>query len=124
MSGRPARIDFNVVNQISLKADSLATLHELHARVVVERMPDIATVTHGNALSVYVPDPEENRLELYLDLPWYVSQPTRVPINFGQGDAALMAAAEAHARLLPGFVTRDTWRARMAAQMGASVEKL
>lgn len=118
ISGRPDELGFNVINQISLKADSLSTLREMHRRLVAERRPDITPVTHGNALSVYAPDPEGNRLELYIDLPWYVTQPMRVPVDFTQDDAALMAHVERHARALPGFRPRSQWRAEMARRMG------
>ncbi len=118
ITGRPQEIHFNVINQISLKADKLATLKEMHRRVQAEGLHDIAPVTHGNALSVYVRDPEGNRLELYIDLPWYVSQPMRVPVDLTPPDDAIMAAAEAHARALPGFKPRSQWRAEMARRMG------
>jgi catechol-2,3-dioxygenase len=117
-SGRPADTPFNVINQISLKADNLATLKTMHARLLAEGVSGIAPVTHGNALSVYAPDPEGNRLELYVDLPWYVTQPLRVPVDLTLDDARIMADAEAHARSLPGFRPRAEWRAEMARRMG------
>lgn len=118
MSGRPAHIDFNVINQISLKANSLATLRTMHRRLVQENVPDIMPITHGNALSIYAPDPEGNRLELYLDLPWYVSQPLRVPVELSKTDTTLWSELESHARSLPGFRTRVQWRREMAQRMG------
>jgi catechol-2,3-dioxygenase len=117
-TGRPDAIGFNVINQISFKADSLATLRTMHRRLTDEGMPDIAPVTHGNALSVYAPDPEGNRLELYLDLPWYVTQPMRVPVDLTLDDNALMQRVEEHARGLPGFMPRAQWREGMARRMG------
>lgn len=118
ISGRPQNVSFNVINQISLKADSLTTLKEMHRRVQRENTSDITPVTHGNSLSLYVRDPEGNRLELYMELPWYVSQPMRVPVDLTLDDAAVMARAEAHARSLPGFKPRSEWRAEMARRMG------
>jgi catechol-2,3-dioxygenase len=117
-SGRPAGTPFNVINQISLRADSLATLKRMHARLIAEGTPAIAPVSHGNALSIYAPDPEGNRLELFVDLPWYVTQPLRVPVDLTLDDARIMADAEAHARSLPGFRPRAEWRAEMARRMG------
>ncbi len=119
-SGRPAEAGFNVINQVSFKADSLGTLRTMHRRLQDEGTPEIAPVTHGNALSIYAPDPEGNRLELYLDLPWYVTQPMRVPVDFGLTDEALMQMLEDHARGLPGFMPRAQWRKRMASLMGVS----
>jgi catechol 2,3-dioxygenase-like lactoylglutathione lyase family enzyme len=118
ITGRPAEPGFNVINQLSLKADCLATLKLMWRRMQAEGRPDIAPVTHGNALSIYVPDPEGNRLELYIDLPWYVTQPMRVPVDLTPSDEEIMAAAEAHARSLPGFMPRAQWRAEMARRMG------
>ena len=118
VEGRPSAIDFNVVNQISMKADSVSTLRERHRRFVSARLPGIAVVTHGNALSMYAPDPEGNRLELYIDLPWYVSQPMRVPVDFSLDDDALMESLEQHARSLLGFEPRARWRERMVRRMG------
>lgn len=118
VSGRPALLSFNPINQISLKGDSIASLRAMHALLVAEGAADIAPVTHGNALSIYLRDPEGNRLELYVDLPWYVSQPLRVPVDLSMDDAALMPWLEAHARALPGFMPRAQWRAEMARRMG------
>jgi catechol-2,3-dioxygenase len=117
-TGRPLEPMFNVINQISLKADSLSTLKTMFGRVQAEGLPNIMPVTHGNALSIYVPDPEGNRLEIFIDLPWYVSQPMRVAVDLTPSDAEIMATAEAHARSLPGFKPRSQWREEMAQKMG------
>lgn len=118
MTGRPPELDFNVINQLSLKADSLATLREMHRRLVAENARAITPITHGNAISIYALDPEGTRLELYLDTPWYVSQPMRVPVDFSLDDETLMQHVERHARTLPGFKPRPEWRAEMARRMG------
>ncbi|MFN5880266.1 MAG: VOC family protein [Burkholderiales bacterium] len=117
-SGRPDAVGFNVINQISLKADSLAALKDIHSRMAQSGVQGMAPITHGNALSVYAPDPEGNRLEFYFDLPWYVTQPVVLPVDLNQDDATILAQAEAHARGLPGFMPRAQWRALMAQRMG------
>lgn len=119
-TGRPEHIDFNVINQVSLRADSLATLKTLYGRLAAAGATDIQPITHGNAVSVYARDPEGNRLELFVDTPWYVSQPMRVPLDFSLDDGVLMEVVEKHARALPGFEPRAAWRARMAAKMGVA----
>jgi len=118
VTGRPAELAYNPINQISMSADSLATLRVMHARLRTEGTRAIAPVTHGNALSVYALDPEGNRIELYIDLPWYVTQPMRVPVDISLDDDALMTHLEQHARSLPGFRPRTQWRAEMAQRMG------
>lgn len=118
ITGRPETLGFNPINQISLKTEALATLRSMLHTLQREGLPGITPVTHGNAVSIYVPDPEGNRLELYVDLPWYVSQPLRLPVDLEPDDATLMARLEAHARSLPGFRPRAEWRAEMARRMG------
>lgn len=118
VTGRPATLAFNPINQVSLAADGLATLRAMHARLRSEDCSEVTPVTHGNAVSIYLRDPEGNRIELYFDLPWYVSQPLRLPVDLDGDEAALMARLEAHARALPGFRPRAQWRAEMARRMG------
>lgn len=120
VSGRPPERSFNVINQISLKADSLQTLQAFHRRLLETEATEITPVTHGNALSVYFRDPEGNRIELYFDTPWYVSQPCRVPAPFELPADELLAWAEEHARTLEGFRPRSEWRRDMARLMGVS----
>ncbi|RKE35025.1 catechol 2,3-dioxygenase-like lactoylglutathione lyase family enzyme [Paraburkholderia sp. BL23I1N1] len=117
-SGRPEHLTFNPINQISFEADSLATLRQFYQRFVAEGLEEISPVTHGNAISIYARDPEGNRLELFIDTPWYVDQPMRVPVDFNLPDAELIAAVEQHARALPGFRPRSAWQAEMAERMG------
>lgn len=118
-SGRPATLAFNPINQISLAADSLVTLQAVYRRFVETGAPDIDAITHGNAVSFYVRDPEGNRLELFVDTPWYVSQPMKVPVDMNQTEAQLMAFVEQHARSLPGFCSREVWEKRMQELMNA-----
>lgn len=122
ISGRPEHLAFNVINQISLKADSLATLQSFYRRLKDAGVADIAPITHGNALSLYCRDPEGNRLELYVDTPWYVTQPCRVPAPFDLPEDELLAWAEQHARTLEGFRPRSQWRQEMAQRMGVADE--
>ncbi len=117
-SGRPENLAFNPINQISLEADSLTTLRQFHQKFIAEGLEEIRPVTHGNAISIYARDPEGNRLELFIDTPWYVDQPMRVPVDFNKSDVELMADIERHARSLPGFRARSVWEAEMAERMG------
>lgn len=117
-TGRPASLPFNVINQISLRADSVDTLKTFYRRLHDEQADEIRAITHGNAISVYARDPEGNRLEIFWDTPWYVTQPHVVPVDMTVPNDALLRAVEAHARSLPGFEPWTSWRARMAARMG------
>jgi catechol 2,3-dioxygenase len=118
-TGRPEDLAFSIINQISLRAPDLATLRAVRDRVQAD--PDTSelfSVTHGNAVSIYFRDPEGNRLEVFMDMPWYCEQPLREPIDLDQSDEAVMAAAEALARSRPRFRSRAQWQSEMTQLMG------
>ena len=110
-SGRPADLPFNVVNQVSFRVDSLATLREMHKGLQSESVKEITTLTHGNALSIYFRDPEHNRIELLIDTPWYVPQPHHILVDLALSDGALWALIEKHVRSMPGFKPVEEWQA-------------
>ena len=116
-TGRPADMAFNVVNQMSFRVPDLATLRAFHDRLLAEGASEMLPVTHGNAVSVYCRDPEGNRLELFMDTPWYCDQPLREPIDLTQPDEAILAQAEAIAKRFPKFKARAQWQAEVAQRM-------
>jgi len=123
-TGRPEGISFNTINQLSFRVDTLSTLRTLYNGMLEgemrHEMSEVSPACHGNALSIYVKDPEGNRLELFIDTPWYVNQPLRVPLDFALDDETLWAWSEAHARSLPGFKPRAQWEQEMSVKMGLS----
>ena len=112
-SGRPKDLQFNVINQISLRVDSLETLREFYLGLKDEPVEILGPISHGNALSVYFRDPEGNRVELLIDTPWYVPQPHRVPVDIMQSDEQLWGGIEKHCRGIPGFKSRQEWMANV-----------
>ena len=117
-SGRPAGLPFNVINQLSFRVASLGDLRAFHTRLADEPISEIRPVSHGNAWSVYFRDPEGNRIELYLDTPWYVSQPFREPLDLGLSDEEILKETERLCRASPGFRPHADWRADVARRMG------
>ena len=118
-SGRPADLSFSVINQISLRVPDLASLRAVRDRVQADPdASDLVCTSHGNAVSIYFRDPEGNRLEVFLDMPWYCEQPLREPIDLDQSDEAVMAATEALARSRPKFRSRAEWLKEMQQLMG------
>ena len=116
-SGRPEALPFNPINQISFRMADFAGLREMHRRIQGEAVSEIAPVSHGNALSVYFLDPEGNRIELFVDTPWYVTQPLRIAMDMSLPDEALWKWAEDHARKLPGFRPVEEWRADLEKRL-------
>ena len=120
-SGRPAKLEFNAINQISFRMGDFAGLREMYRAVQAERgVSEIAPVSHGNALSVYFRDPEGNRIELFVDTPWYVEQPLRIPMDMSLPDEELWQWAHDTARELPGYKAVEAWRADLAARIRKS----
>ena len=118
-SGRPDELAFNAINQISFRMQDFAGLREMHRALQSEKgVSEIAPVSHGNALSVYFRDPEGNRIELFVDTPWYVVQPLRIPMDMQLSDAQLWSWAEAEASKEKGFKPVGEWQAEMAGKMG------
>ena len=99
------RPDESPLDHISFRVGSLADLRRFHA-ALDGHATDIATVSHGNAWSIYFRDPEGNRLELFVDTPWEVAQPVRFEIDLTLPDDTLATATEARIRDLPGFRRR------------------
>ena len=56
----------------------------VHAELVRRSVKELVTVSHGNAWSAYFKDPEGNRIEVFVDSPWYTPQPCRQPLDLTQ----------------------------------------
>jgi len=117
-SGRPDTLPFNPINQISFRMADFGGLREMHRVIQTEPgVSEISPVSHGNALSVYFRDPEGNRVELFVDTPWYVVQPLRVPMDMSLSDRELWSWAEKNARTLPGYKPVEDWRGDLAKRL-------
>jgi catechol 2,3-dioxygenase-like lactoylglutathione lyase family enzyme len=117
-SGRPADLPFNLINQLSFRVDSLATLRSLYRGLKNEPVVDLGPISHGNAISSYIRDPEGNRVEMFLDTPWHVTQPLGEKLDLSLPDDEIWRSVEAQARGLPGFKPRAEWEAEMTRKLG------
>jgi catechol 2,3-dioxygenase len=118
--GRPHDVGFTTVNQISYKLDSLETLQATYADIVGQPVKDLVQVTHGNAWSIYFRDPEGNRIELFVDTPWYTPQPVREPLDLTKPAAQIRQETEAFCRDRPGFQSHADWQRQLGAKIAAS----
>ena len=116
-SGRPADLKFSMIQQISFRLATLSALREMYGRLQKERITELGPVTHGNAISCYFRDPEGNRLEVFIDMPWHVPQPFRIPLEMGRSDEELLSFVEDSVRSSPGFISRAEWSAGMAKKI-------
>jgi catechol 2,3-dioxygenase len=110
-----------VINQISFRLPDLETLIAFHNHLIASGTgDDVRPINHGNAWSVYLRDPEQNRIETYVPTPWYVSQPCREPLEIGQPAAAIRKATEEWCRAQPSFCLAESFRAGVAARIAAT----
>jgi len=105
------------VNQLSFKVADLDQLKEMYRRARAAGVTDIRQMSHGNALSFYMSDPEGNGIEVYMDTPWYVPQPHGVPIDLTLPNEEIMAETERHCRETPGFLPLDAWKAEVRGRL-------
>ena len=75
---------------------------------------DLHQTTHGNSWSVYYPDPEGNRIELYCGTPWYVPQPDLTDMDLlSLGEDEIVAATGELVAADPDGQSVDDWRRGM-----------
>lgn len=106
----------STINQISFRVVSLAELRRLHALLGDEHVSGLNPVNHGGAWSVYFLDPEGNRIELFVQTPWYMP-PVSIPLDITLSDDAIYKLTEAMVEATPGHMPRAEWYARMRQRM-------
>ena len=67
-------------------------------------------VDHGTSWSVYVLDPEENIVELYVNTPWYIAQPHAVPLDLSLTDEEITAKTLERCQAESSFKSAEQWR--------------
>jgi catechol 2,3-dioxygenase-like lactoylglutathione lyase family enzyme len=110
----------STVMQLSFKVQTIAHLREARQRALALGATKMRGLNHGNALSIYCLDPEDNTVEVYLDTPWYVSQPHGDPLDIDLDDAAIWADTERIVRNDPSFMPVAEWGLRFAARNAAA----
>lgn len=113
--GRPADAPSTIM-QLSFKVAAIDDLRRVKASALAEGATQMRGMNHGNALSIYFSDLEDNTVEVYLDTPWYVPQPHGDPLDLDKPDDALWAETEAICRADPGFMPVADWMARFGTR--------
>ena len=96
------------IDHISFRVDSIAGLRVFH-QTLQTSSTILQTVSHGTTWSIYFRDPEGNRLEIFADTPWHVSQPCRFEIDFELSNEELLEFTEDKIKDLPGFDAIEGW---------------
>jgi catechol 2,3-dioxygenase len=118
--GRPKEATFSTVMQISFVVPSIDHMRDICRRAAERGATDIRGLNHGNALSIYMKDPEGNTVEVYVDTPFYVAQPHGDPLDLSKSDEEILRETEAICRADPTFMPLDEWEARFLAKVPAS----
>lgn len=107
------------INQISFLVADLATLRKWHADFVAEGIAGLDPINHGNAWSLYWPDPEGNRLELYCYSPWHVQQPFANKFNLADSEELIHQQTYEMIKSDPSHCPRADWEKSMRERLSA-----
>lgn len=117
-SGRPAG-ERSSINQISFLVADLETLRTYYAAFADEGQQGLDPINHGNAWSLYWPDPEGNRLEVYTYTPWYVQQPFADKLDLTDSVDVIHAKTLAMIRDDQSHCLREAWVESQRGKLGA-----
>lgn len=118
VGGRDPATQLNI-NQISFRVGSLEELKAFHDQLVAGDASGLEPVIHGNSWSVYFRDPEGNRIEVFADTDWYISQPFKEFLDFSKSADEIRDFTRDYCKTRPGYRPIAEWRAEMAAMMAA-----
>lgn len=110
-SGRGADAPSTVM-QLSFKVDALDHLRDARRRALEAGASEMRGLNHGNAISIYFSDLEQNTVEVYLDTPWYITQPHGDPLDLEKSDEEIWAETERACRADPTFMPVAEWSGR------------
>jgi catechol 2,3-dioxygenase len=106
----------STIMQLSFKVAVIDDLRRVQSVALAEGAQQMRGMNHGNALSIYFADLEDNTIEVYLDTPWYVPQPHGDPLDLARSDDEIWAETEAACRADPGFMPVSDWMARFGSR--------
>ena len=115
-SGRPEGSKSTVM-QLSFQVGSLSTLRSVRDKALANGAKDLFGLNHGNAWSIYFNDPEDNLVEVYVDTPFFVSQPHGDPLDLDKSDAEILSETEAVCRNDPSFMPIAEWERQMRERL-------
>lgn len=103
--------------QLTFRLDDLATLRRVQQRLVAEGNTNFVPLNHGNSWSLYTRDPEGNALELVVDSPWFVHQPSGEYLDLSLDDDEILRQTEALCRATGDWKPYEEWRTEVAERI-------
>jgi catechol 2,3-dioxygenase len=106
------------LHHLAFGVRSLAELNERHEHLKSRQVKGIELWTHASMLSVYYRDPENNRLEFFLETPYYVKQPIAetLDVDLAAPEEEVFRAIERKYGADPSFGRMSDWKMRAARQ--------
>lgn len=107
--GRNVGAEARVVQQVSFRCDSLEDVIGFYRRFKEHGVKFDVILSHGNAIGVYVYDPEGNRCETYWNTGLKAKQPYGQVLDLEKPAAELMREVEESVRIYgkTGFLDRE-----------------
>lgn len=119
IGGRTGKGDKKHYSHMAFRVPDITTLKKVFDKA--EKHPgvtDIKTVTHGNAWSIYMKDPEGNTAEAFVDTPWHVKQPFVQPYDLSKSEKEIKAYTKDMLRRYPSAKPFAAWRKAFAERLG------
>jgi catechol 2,3-dioxygenase-like lactoylglutathione lyase family enzyme len=82
--------DGKILQQISFRCASLADVKEFYRIFLERQVPILRVVTHGNTVSIYFEDPDNNMVEVYWPTGIDVPQPFGQPMDLTKSDDEIL----------------------------------
>ena len=104
------------LHHLAFGVRSLPELNERHEQLKRHRVQGIELWTHASMLSVYYRDPENNRLEFFLETPVYVKQPVAemLDVDLAASEEEVFGLIERKYGADPSFGRMSDWKERAA----------
>lgn len=115
--GRPEDATFSTVMQLSFLVQEIDDLRRIRKKALALGATRMHPLNHGNALSLYFADPEDNTIEVYMDTPYYVAQPHGDPLDLDKSDEELLAETREICLADPTYMPRAEWEAQFKASV-------
>jgi catechol-2,3-dioxygenase len=94
-AGRDVPKDVHLLQQVSFRVYCLTDVIEFWKRFVKNNVPILYTVTHGNAISCYFKDPDNNICEVYWPTGLKARQGFLIGLDFNEAEDTIMAKVNA-----------------------------
>jgi catechol 2,3-dioxygenase len=111
------------LHHLAFGVRSLKDLNERLQHLRKNNVDGIELWTHASMLSVYYRDPENNRLEFFMETPYYVQQPVAeaLDVDIGADESVVWEAIADKFRGNPGFQPMVQWKRETALARDATV---